>query len=88
MATETGTKDKYFQYFVEDLQNKLNKWRDSHKGDAETSATASSTRAEQQREFLKKIREDFPKNLFNPVLDIPGKCLLTCQTSDENRTEA
>ncbi|OSD07171.1 hypothetical protein PYCCODRAFT_1358838 [Trametes coccinea BRFM310] len=73
MATETGTKDRYFQHFVETLQDKLNKWRASHKTTSEIpAAAASSTRAEQVREFLQSVREDMPENLFNPVLAIPA----------------
>lgn len=75
MATDTGTKDKYFQYFVDELQTKLNRWREAQKAETEapTATPSTSTRVRGQDDFLQKLREDFPQNLFNPVLGIPGK---------------
>lgn len=79
MATDMGTKDKYFQHFVDDLQEKLNKWHNSHKTVTENSATQSSTScARQQQELLQKLHEDLPKSLFNLVLDIPGLSASVC----------
>ncbi|TBU25646.1 hypothetical protein BD311DRAFT_852410, partial [Dichomitus squalens] len=63
LATSTGTKDKYFQHFVDSLQTKLNQWREEHKGGGE--------RAERMQTFLQDLRAKMPANIFNPVLQIP-----------------
>ncbi len=56
MATDTGTKDKYFQYFVDELQQKLNHIREKHgksrqtptEQDVTTTATEDATATGQE----------------------------------------
>ncbi|KAH9851930.1 hypothetical protein C2E23DRAFT_780036 [Lenzites betulinus] len=75
MATDTGTKDKYFLYFLDKLQRALNEWREDHKNTGTNGSSvpgaAPSTRSELQQSFLRKLRQEMPDNLFNPVLNIP-----------------
>ncbi|KAI0629204.1 hypothetical protein C8Q77DRAFT_1161385 [Trametes polyzona] len=75
LATETGSKDKYFQHFVDILQVKLTQWRDDEKRTQETrrSTTSKSAASRKDREqaFLRDLRENMPTPLHNPVLDIP-----------------
>ena len=35
MGTRTGTKDKYLQHFIDDVQKKLNTWRSQNKAQTE-----------------------------------------------------
>ncbi|KAI0739242.1 hypothetical protein C8Q80DRAFT_1124588 [Daedaleopsis nitida] len=83
MGTNTGTKDKYLQFFVADLQSKLNRWCEEKKtgqGMGSTNLTvgqgqaAGSPRSWEDRlaEKLRDARHALPENIFNPVLQIPG----------------
>lgn len=69
MATKSGTKDKYYQHFVDQIQGKLNKWRDENKN---IPAREGMTKKDMEREMLETLRRTLPDNLFNPVLRIPG----------------
>ncbi|KAI0645013.1 hypothetical protein C8Q79DRAFT_911834 [Trametes meyenii] len=84
LATDSGVKDRYFQYFVDQLQMKLNKWRDDEKRDTGGSnrpaeaqvpegspGRGRSSKATRLAEFLQEVRREMPENIFNPVLNIP-----------------
>ncbi|CDO70741.1 hypothetical protein BN946_scf184798.g56 [Trametes cinnabarina] len=58
MATETGTKDKYLQHFLDKLQAKL------------THAVPPPTRAARLAEFMQQVRNQMPECLVNPVLKL------------------
>ncbi|KAI0696469.1 hypothetical protein C8T65DRAFT_756256 [Cerioporus squamosus] len=68
MGTATGTKDKYYQHFVDLIQAKVNKWREDHKN---VPAREGSSKKAMEREMLEELRRTLPDNLFNPVLQIP-----------------
>ncbi|KAI9065031.1 hypothetical protein FKP32DRAFT_1568712, partial [Trametes sanguinea] len=78
LATQTGTKDKYFQHFVDNLQARLNRWREEEArrsgsttappSGPESTPTTSSTKSERQRRYLQQVRREMPPNLFNPTL--------------------
>lgn len=78
LGRESGTKDKYFQTFVDELQTKANQWREDKKkkvedvaGNADRAASASHPH-ETLVEMMRRIRTEMPDNIFNPVLNIPG----------------
>ncbi len=62
LATQSGTKDKYFTHFVSQLQDLANEVHEKHKG-----ATGASAKSEVQRQ-LAALREKMPADIFNPVL--------------------
>ncbi|KAH9941369.1 hypothetical protein B0H21DRAFT_780213 [Amylocystis lapponica] len=69
MARESGSKDKYFEYFVGQLQREANWVRDTLKGQA---VPAGSTRADQVKAALQEFRDAMmPENIVNPTLSIP-----------------
>ena len=70
LASLTGVKDKYFGHFIALLQNEVTKFRAAHVGQA---AESGQTKADEIRALLKRIRAAMPENLFNPVLQFPGK---------------
>lgn len=82
MGRQTGTKDKYFQHFVDEVQTKLNKWREEKKALSETSRDAphfypgatieTSASGRTMTDILKEIRASMPDSIYNPVLQIPG----------------
>ncbi len=69
MGTRTGTKDKYFQHFVNELQSKANKLRKDGKPLGSTVPWE-----EHLAKSLREVRDSMPENIFNPVLQIPGAC--------------
>jgi hypothetical protein len=70
LATATGSKDKYFQHFLDQLQTAANKLKEEQKGqdfgNREMSKTAEVKAA------LRRLRDKMPENIFNPVLGIAG----------------
>ncbi|KAI0716145.1 hypothetical protein C8T65DRAFT_572363 [Cerioporus squamosus] len=70
MATNTGTKDKYFGYFVDELQKKLNRFREK-RSKKKTAAPGTLPWETRLADKLREIRGNMPANIFNPVLDIP-----------------
>lgn len=70
MATATGSKDKYFQHFVDKLQAASNKLKEQQK--EPDSEPRNVSKAEQVKEMLHRLREEMPENIFNPVLSILG----------------
>ncbi len=82
MGRQTGTKDKYFQHFVDEAQTKLNKWREEKKALSEMSRDAPhlnpgatiemSASGRTMTDILKEIRASMPDSIYNPVLQIPG----------------
>ncbi|KAJ7831981.1 hypothetical protein B0H13DRAFT_2240508 [Mycena leptocephala] len=69
MATDTGSKDKFFQHFLDKLQAAASKLRDEQK-ERGPSGTGVS-KAEEVKNLLHKLRAEMPDNIFNPVLSIP-----------------
>lgn len=69
MATQTGSKDKYFGYYVAKLQDAVNAVRERHK---HTPPTAGISRSADIRQTLADVRKTMPDVLFNPTLRIPG----------------
>ncbi|KAF7971893.1 hypothetical protein HWV62_19513 [Athelia sp. TMB] len=66
MATETGSKDKYFQHFISTFAAVTAALKEKQKGGTES----TSDKAEELRRELRKLREQMPDNLFNPVLEL------------------
>ncbi|KAI0739792.1 hypothetical protein C8Q80DRAFT_1357527 [Daedaleopsis nitida] len=67
LATETGTKDKYLQHFVDILQSKLSMR-------CEEQMESSTTSAMKTRELegkIERLRAEWPDNVFNPFLQLP-----------------
>ncbi|KII94845.1 hypothetical protein PLICRDRAFT_693166 [Plicaturopsis crispa FD-325 SS-3] len=67
MATDTGSKDKYFGHFVSQFQAAANKYKDQHKNIA---PAGGMSKAEEVRNVLRKVRDTMPANIYNPVLRI------------------
>ncbi|KII85794.1 hypothetical protein PLICRDRAFT_115102, partial [Plicaturopsis crispa FD-325 SS-3] len=65
LATDSGAKDKYFQHYVDKLQNICNEVRDRQK---HVPPRPGLSKAEELREHLAEVRAALPDNLFNPVL--------------------
>ncbi|KAL1738896.1 hypothetical protein HDZ31DRAFT_78005, partial [Schizophyllum fasciatum] len=61
LQTETGVKDKYFQYFFEKLAAECSRIKEQQTGEA---ATTTLTAA------LRQLRDTMPENLFNPALHV------------------
>ena len=64
MATATGVKDKYFAHFVAILQDAVKTFRAENAG--------LPDKDEEARKFLTELRAKLPKDIFSPVLGIPG----------------
>ncbi|KAI0633449.1 hypothetical protein C8Q77DRAFT_1217845 [Trametes polyzona] len=77
LATESGTKDKYLQYFIDALQAKLTQWREDDKRTHGEIAGATPWQSsgpsckEREQEFLRTLRAEMPEDIRNPVLNIP-----------------
>ncbi|KAJ6624135.1 hypothetical protein B0H10DRAFT_2186725, partial [Mycena sp. CBHHK59/15] len=67
MATDTGSKDKYFQHFVDKLQTASTKLKEEQKMKP-TDGTLS--KADEVKAMLHRLRDEMPENVFNPVLSI------------------
>ncbi|KII95863.1 hypothetical protein PLICRDRAFT_98567, partial [Plicaturopsis crispa FD-325 SS-3] len=66
MATETGSKDKYFHHFVEKFQDVASKVKEKLVGQT----TTGMSKADLVKDTLEKFRDQLPDNVFNPVLKI------------------
>jgi hypothetical protein len=75
MATESGSKDKYFQHFLDKLQAAASKLRDEQKERGTGPSEAGISKAEEVKKLLHQLRSEMPDNLFSPVLSILGACL-------------
>ncbi|KAF7349031.1 hypothetical protein MVEN_01424500 [Mycena venus] len=71
MATETGSKDKFFQHFVDKLQVAASKLRDEQKERGPGPSDTGVSKAEEVKNLLRQLRADMPDDIFNPVLSIP-----------------
>ncbi|KAJ7705289.1 hypothetical protein B0H17DRAFT_1156769 [Mycena rosella] len=63
MATDSGSKDKYFHHFLEKLQAAASKLRDEQKERDPGPSEAGISKAEE-------LHAEMPDNIFNPVLSI------------------
>ncbi|KAJ7623989.1 hypothetical protein B0H17DRAFT_1288780 [Mycena rosella] len=70
MATESGSKDKYFQHFLDKLQAAASKLRDEQKERGAGPSESGVSKAQEVKEMLHRLRADMPDNIFNPVLSI------------------
>ncbi|KAJ7038972.1 hypothetical protein C8F04DRAFT_1321658 [Mycena alexandri] len=70
MATESGSKDKYFQHFLDKLQVAASKLRDEQKERGTGPSESGVSKAEEVKNLLHQLRDEMPENLFNPVLSI------------------
>ncbi|KAJ6628643.1 hypothetical protein B0H10DRAFT_2266470, partial [Mycena sp. CBHHK59/15] len=60
MATDTGSKDKYFQHFVDKLQAASNKLKEQQKQSGYTTKPAGASKANEVKAMLRKLRDDMP----------------------------
>ncbi|KAJ6580335.1 hypothetical protein B0H10DRAFT_2179659 [Mycena sp. CBHHK59/15] len=67
MATDTGSKDKYFQHFVDKLQTASTKLKEEQKMKP---ADGTLSKADEVKAMLHRLRDEMPENVFNPVLSI------------------
>ncbi|KAF7334908.1 hypothetical protein MVEN_02240500 [Mycena venus] len=72
MATESGSKDKYFQHFVDKLQTAASKLREEHKEGGSAPSDSGVSKRQQVKNLLTQLRAEMPANIFNPVLSIDG----------------
>ncbi|KAJ7829159.1 hypothetical protein B0H14DRAFT_2366744, partial [Mycena olivaceomarginata] len=70
MATESGSKDKYFQHFLDKLKAAASKLRDEQKEWGPGPSKAGISKAEEVKSLLRQLRIKMPDNIFNPVLSI------------------
>ncbi|KAF7341642.1 hypothetical protein MSAN_02061900 [Mycena sanguinolenta] len=70
MATESGSKDKYFQYFLDNFQAAASKLRDEQKERGPGPSAAGLSKADEVKNLLHQLRSEMPDNIFNPVLSI------------------
>ncbi|KAJ7455176.1 hypothetical protein FB451DRAFT_1184503 [Mycena latifolia] len=70
MATDSGSKDKYFQHFLDKLQAAASKLRDEQKERGPGVSEAGLSKAEEVKKLLHQLRAEMPANIFNPVLSI------------------
>ncbi|KAJ6538247.1 hypothetical protein B0H10DRAFT_1971665 [Mycena sp. CBHHK59/15] len=70
MATESGSKDKYFQHFVDKFQTAASKLREEQKDRGSGLPDTGVSKAEEVIAMLHKLRAEMPDNIFNPVLSI------------------
>jgi hypothetical protein len=75
MATDTGSKDKYFQHFLDKLQAAATKLRDEQKERGPGPSDSGVSKAEEVKNLLHQLRAEMPSNIFNPVLSIAGMLL-------------
>ncbi|KAL6307553.1 hypothetical protein BKA93DRAFT_727298, partial [Sparassis latifolia] len=68
MATQSGTKDKYFHMFMAQLQDAVNTVCVRQKG---APPPQGMTKSEELRQTLAAVHAELPDNLFNLVLFIP-----------------
>ncbi|KZT19673.1 hypothetical protein NEOLEDRAFT_1158985 [Neolentinus lepideus HHB14362 ss-1] len=66
MATDTGTKDKHFQYFVDKLGAECAKVKEQQK----TAGLPPGQKTRELRQKMREYREQLPKELYNPCLQI------------------
>jgi hypothetical protein len=71
MATETGSKDKYFEHFIQNFQTAANKLKEEQKSRSGP-AHSGLSKAGEVEAMLRQLRTEMPDNLFNPVLSIRG----------------
>lgn len=72
MATECGSKDKYFQHFIDKLQTAASKLREEQKDRGSGPSEAGVSKAEEVKNMLRQLRAEMPAEIFNPVLSILG----------------
>ena len=72
MATESGSKDKHFQYFVDKMQAACSKLREERRTGRTVSARSE---VEDVKQLLREMCAEMPEDLFNPVLYIAGMLL-------------
>lgn len=72
LATASGVKDKYFQYFLGVIQDAVTKFRDKNVG--------LPNKEDHVRTFIADLRKRLPQNIFSPVLEIPGMSLISWYT--------
>lgn len=72
LATESGSKDKYFQHFVDKLQAAASKLREEQKERGPGPSESGLSKAEEVKHLLQQLRDEMPANIFNPVLSILG----------------
>ncbi|KAF8171202.1 hypothetical protein K438DRAFT_1613188, partial [Mycena galopus ATCC 62051] len=70
MATESGSKDKYFQHFLDKLQAAASKLRDEQKERGPGPSESGVSKAEEVKNLLCQLRTEMPDNIFNPVLSV------------------
>ncbi|KAJ6489298.1 hypothetical protein C8R47DRAFT_1215648 [Mycena vitilis] len=71
MATESGSKDKYLQHFLDKLQAAAaTKLRDEQKERGPGLSDSGMTKAEEVKSMLRQLRAEMPDDIFNPVLSI------------------
>ncbi|KAJ7702836.1 hypothetical protein B0H17DRAFT_1157414 [Mycena rosella] len=68
MATGTGSKDKYFQHFIDKLQATSNKLKEQQRD--QPAEHRAMSKAAEVKLMLEKLRDEMPENIFNPVLSI------------------
>ncbi|EMD30756.1 hypothetical protein CERSUDRAFT_101018 [Gelatoporia subvermispora B] len=69
MATNSGTKDKFFAHFLDQLQTASSTIKEQQRD--VTVMHGGLSRADQVRAHLEQCRAQMPPNLFNPVLRVP-----------------
>ncbi|KAJ6460727.1 hypothetical protein DFH09DRAFT_1496906, partial [Mycena vulgaris] len=72
MATESGSKDKYFQHFLDKLQAAASKLREEHKERGPGPSDDGVSKVEEIKNMLHQLRAEMPDNIFNPILSILG----------------
>ncbi|KAJ6618149.1 hypothetical protein B0H10DRAFT_2164261 [Mycena sp. CBHHK59/15] len=75
MATESGSKDKYFQHFVDKLQTAASKLHEEHKEGGPAPSDSGVSKRQQVKNLLAQLRTEMPANIFNPVLSIDVEIL-------------
>ncbi|KAJ6467083.1 hypothetical protein C8R47DRAFT_990613 [Mycena vitilis] len=77
MATESGSKDKYFQHYLDELQAAASKLREEQKEAGPGPSEAGISKRQQIKDLLARLRAEMPTDIFNPVLSIDGLLILT-----------
>ncbi|KAJ6487363.1 hypothetical protein C8R47DRAFT_979100 [Mycena vitilis] len=70
MATESGSKDKYFQHYLDELQAAASKLREEQKEAGPGPSEAGIPKRQQIKDLLARLRAEMPTDIFNPVLSI------------------
>jgi hypothetical protein len=73
MATESGSKDKYLQHFVDKLQAAASKLREDQKEGGSGLSESNVSKKQQVKNLLAQLHAEMPANIFNPVLSIDGQ---------------